>query len=191
MVIPYCVRCHNLNTLMWSLPTYHHLFKGPLTNTANCGYLSPVTIYRNEERLLPKPEELLGQHFRRSFEHTEDDRQMSEKKQEATTTLPLMTTTACARFSEPHIQKHALFPTNLIEWNNPNARSVSRDCSWLKEVECIVLPLSWCQNRHVTKHLAFYFSFSQWYDHKNKEENPWDYLNRLLGLTGKINHWKH
>ena len=33
LVIPYCVRCHDLNTLLWALPTYHSLFKGPSSNS--------------------------------------------------------------------------------------------------------------------------------------------------------------
>jgi hypothetical protein len=37
----------------------------------------------------------------------------------------------------------------------------------------------------VTKHLASYFSLSQWYDHKNKEENPWDYLKQAFGSEWK------
>ena len=109
--------------------------------------------------------------------------------------LPMLTSTAKARFNQNQERSTHLFPTCLIDWNDTTAKSVTNNNAWLQSVECIVCTMTafiltstyftkketrelkigiftpWLK---VTKHLTSFFSLSQWLDHKNKEENPWD-----------------
>ena len=52
IVIPYCVRCHDLNSLLWSLPTYHNLFKGAVSSLLSL-LLSTQKGYFNNQN--PQP----------------------------------------------------------------------------------------------------------------------------------------
>ena len=137
---------------------------------------------------------------------TTNDGQTSSTRESTRDGLPKMTSTAKHRFCEPHTQHCQLFPTNLIDWNDPTARSVSSSHEWLKSVECIVNTMvafiltstrfkdaetraskigiftPWLK---VTKHLVSYYSLSQWLDHKNADENPWSYLEQALGQNWK------
>jgi hypothetical protein len=207
-VIPYCVRCHDLNALLWSLPTYHSLFRGPSSNQEVCGFLSPVTILNNTERLLLQPQSTADGHSKRRANLSPSSQSQQKRNTVlATDVMPKTTTDALKRFTEPHKHIHALFPTSLIEWNNPSAKSSSRDSAWLKDVECIVTTMiafilqntgfSNAETRSskigiftlwlkVTKHLQSYFSLSQWKDHKNIGENPWTYLEEYLGHNWKL-----
>ena len=92
-----------------------------------------------------------------------------------------MTSAAKERFLEPHPLQFELFPTNLLDWDDPTARSVSSNHAWLKSGECIVNTMvafilmstnfSETETRaakigiftpwlKVTKHLVSYYSLS-------------------------------
>ena len=209
------------HTLLWALPTYHSLFKGPANSLDTCGYLSPVNSHDDEERLLLQPLLYNGSFYRGNtpWKEQESSRQSAEtetNKQSAETdpvpqptrdeVLPLATSIARKRFERSSKLKTQLFPTCLFDWNDPTARSNSSDNTWLRSVECIVNTMvafiltttefSEAETRmskigiftpwlKVTKHLVSYYSLSQWLDHKNKSENPWDYLEEEFGQ-----HWK-
>ena len=46
------VRCHDLDTLLWALPTYHSFFRGRANLVETCGYLSPVSSLEDDDRLI-------------------------------------------------------------------------------------------------------------------------------------------
>ena len=212
LVIPYCVRCHDLNTLLWALPTYHSLFKGPAAQVDTCGYLSPVNSHDDEERLLLQPLLYNGSFYRgnTSWEEHENSRQSAVTDPVPQLTcddvLPLATSIARKRFERSSKLTTQVFPTCLFDWNDPKARSNSSDNTWLRSVECIVnttvafilmtAEFSESETRlskigiftpwlKVTKHLVSYYSLSQWLDHKNKNENPWDYFEEEFGQRWK------
>ena len=205
-MIPYSVRGHDLSTLIWAPAVYHHIYNDGCQDSQTCGYLSPVTTMNDEARLLLQLVPSSNGYWcagqpGRSDDHT-DRRHKTEECLKQETFLPIMTEDAKLRFARNLANPHLLFPIVHLQWADTRAGSSSIDCRWLKDVEVIIMAIlatilvstgfSSQQTRaskigifapwlRVTNHLVSFFSLSQWKDHKNRDENPWDQLVEALG----------
>ena len=161
---------------------------------------------KDETRLLRKIY-LCRQKFWVTEEPTDIDSVVKEDTQNqirvtSSSPLPLMTEEAAMRFSKPLRNPNLLHPILHLQWTDQRAGSSSIDSRWLRDVEVIVVTLlvvtlvstgfSEQQTRaskvglfapwlRITNHLTSFFSLSQWKDHKNREENPWEQLASSLG----------